>query len=314
MAPRRASHSTPWRRTIPPQASPVASSARGYWTEMGTRQLRHPPQEDPSQDGEVVPPPDGCPAPGAPGGGGDHRLVHGPAEGADVQEGPDGEAEEPRHQGRDPGVQDHGEVLWGRGGGGSWAGPRAQRRRAPATAAFRDSARDARGRATTLRAAARRAGRGPAPSFPTTSAHPAGAHREAGGRPRMSSPPASATTRATSSRWRNRRSSSSLHRRTGRRKTSPAEARTALGFQGSTVPSRATTAWAPRATADRTRAPAFPGSWTASRTRIRRGEGGGRGEGGAGLLHHGQDPLGGLGVRQPAQHLRGHLHHLHPRA
>ena len=51
-------------------------------------------------------------------------------------------------------------------------------------------------------------------------------------------------------------------RASGRRKTEPAEARTTLGLNGLTVPSPKTTPPAPKASADRSIVPRFPGSCT----------------------------------------------------
>src|SRR5208282_6198388 len=48
--------------------------------------------------------------------------------------------------------------------------------------------------------------------------------------------------------------------------TAPADERTALGFQRSTVPSQHTTASAPAAHADRATVPALPGSRTSTQT------------------------------------------------
>ena len=46
----------------------------------------------------------------------------------------------------------------------------------------------------------------------------------------------------------------------GRRKTLPAEARTALGFHALTVPGSVRMPWAPKASAERRMAPRLPGS------------------------------------------------------
>ena len=64
------------------------------------------------------------------------------------------------------------------------------------------------------------------------------------------------------------RASFSFAQTSGIRNTLPADARTALGFQALTVPGRHTTPSAPKASADRTIVPRFPGSCSPAKTTI----------------------------------------------
>ena len=126
-------------------------------------------------------------------------------------------------------------------------------------------------------------GLGPRTSFPTRSAQSAPesprpgcpppaaiGNRSCGPYSRTSRPRGSATTSATPRDAIHRVSSRHLARWIGRAKESPAAARTAFALQRSTVPSRATTRSVPSAAADRTSAPALPGSRIRSSTRTPR--------------------------------------------
>ena len=124
----------------------------------------------------------------------------------------------------------------------------------PATAAFRLSTAPGRGMVTRASAWAIQASGSPEPSLPTSSA--LGPRRSAS----LSPSRATAAKIRTPLRRRAAKASSAVMAITGSRKADPEDARRVLAFHRLTVPGSRIMPVAPKASAERTRVPRFPGS------------------------------------------------------